>query len=79
MTAVEWLKSNLETFGDPEVCTIRWEDLDSLMLQAKQMEKEQIIDSYKKGEIQGVRSTNNFYYSSLMSAEEYYNDNYGKE
>ena len=43
-TAVEWLGKELESYGDPQFCKIEWEQLDSLIKQAKEMEKEQIID-----------------------------------
>ena len=41
MTAVEWLAKELESYGDPQICKITWEDLDLLVKQAKAMEKEQ--------------------------------------
>ena len=44
-TVVEWLMVQLETYGDPEYCKIEWETLDELIEQAKEMEKEQIIDA----------------------------------
>lgn len=40
-TAVEWLVKELESFGDPGSCKIKWEQLDLLIEQAKAMEKEQ--------------------------------------
>ena len=42
-TAVEWLGKELESYGDPQFCKIEWEQLDSLINQAQEMEKEQII------------------------------------
>jgi hypothetical protein len=42
-TAVEWLIKQLESYGDPQFCKIEWEQLDSLINQAQEMEKEQII------------------------------------
>jgi len=41
-TAVNWLAKELEGYGDPQVCEITWKDLESLVEQAKQMEKEQM-------------------------------------
>ena len=41
-TAVEWLGKELESYGDPQFCEIEWEQLDSLIKQAKEMEKEQL-------------------------------------
>jgi len=43
-TAVEWLGKELESYGDPQFCEIEWEQLDSLINQAKEMEKQQIFD-----------------------------------
>ena len=39
-TAVEWLSKELESYGDPQFCEIEWEQLDSLIKQAKEMEKD---------------------------------------
>jgi hypothetical protein len=41
-TAVEWLKLQLETYGDPQYCGLTWKELDELCEQAKEMEKKQI-------------------------------------
>ena len=41
-TAVEWLGKELESYGDPQFCKIEWEQLDLLIKQAKEMEKEQL-------------------------------------
>jgi hypothetical protein len=41
LTAVEWLAKELETYGDPQFCELEWEQLDSLIEQAKEIEKEQ--------------------------------------
>jgi hypothetical protein len=43
-TAVEWLGKELESYGDPQFCKIEWEQLDLLIQQYKEMEKDQIID-----------------------------------
>jgi hypothetical protein len=45
-TAVEWLGKELESYGDPQFCAIEWEQLDLLIQQAKEMEKEQIIKEF---------------------------------
>jgi len=59
-TAVEWLGKELESYGDSQFCKIEWEQLDSLIQQAKEMEKQQIADAYITSHI------------SMMSAEQYY-------
>jgi hypothetical protein len=50
-TAVEWLGKELESYGDPQFCTIEWEQLDSLIEPAKEMEKNQ---SYTYDEIRTI-------------------------
>ena len=65
-TAVEWLKKELETYGDPGYCKIEWETFDELIEQAKEMEKEHIIDAA------------NYFISEweLRDAEQYYNETF---
>ena len=61
-TAVEWLGKELESYGDPQFCTIEWEQLDSLIEQAKEMEKEQINDACYEGYYQeGMYDTRAYY------------------
>ena len=50
-TAVEWLGKELESYGDPEFCKIEWEQLDSLIEQAKEWENEQ---SYTYDELRTI-------------------------
>ena len=69
-TAVEWLAKELESYGDPQICTITWEDLDSLVNQAKQMEKEQIIEAYRKGVEEDV------YVNPLKTGTQYFNETF---
>ena len=68
-TAVEWLKKELEEYGDPQYCELTWKELDELCEQAKAMEKEQIIDAWMvtDNELQ------------KLAAEQYYNETYGKK
>lgn len=56
LTGVEWLAKELESYGDPQCCKITWEDLDSLVEQAKQMDqrcytKEDVLKAGEIGEI----------------------------
>lgn len=62
-TAVEWLAKELikEDFYIPI----------GLYQQAKRMEKQQIIESFKHGEMPKLFSN--------LSAEQYYNEEYGKQ
>jgi hypothetical protein len=65
-TTVEWLGKELESYGDPQFCKIKWEQLDSLIQQAKELEKQQIIDAWiaEDNPLQRLR------------AEQYYNETY---
>ena len=67
-TAVEWLAKELESCGDPQFCEIEWKELDSLIEQAKEMEKQQIIDAF----LEGCSDNNNDGY-------EYYNQTFKSE
>ena len=48
-TAIEWLKLQLEEYGDPQYCELTWKELDELCEQAKAMELAQRIDDYNSG------------------------------
>ncbi len=64
-TAVEWLKDQIECFGNKHELQMSWATLDELLEQAKAMEKEQIIDAYNNGD--------------NRSAELYYNETFKSE
>jgi hypothetical protein len=53
MTAVEWLKKELEGYGSNSHLSLDWNTFDELFEQAKEMEKQQIIDAYSIGAING--------------------------
>ena len=48
-TAVEWLKKELEDYGSNSHLSLDWNTFDELCEQAKQMEKEQMKESYTLG------------------------------
>ena len=72
-TAVEWLKLQLEEYGDPQYCELTWKELDELCEQAKEMELKQteqkdsvisqidlelsLIEDYAKGEVGNAITT----------------------
>ncbi len=63
-TAVEWLTEKLRTeFG--------FAFSNNILEQAKEMEKQQIIDAYASGYIDGVAQ-------NKITAEQYYNDTFNK-
>ena len=74
-TAVEWLGKELESYGDPQFCKIEWDQLDSLIEQAKGMEKEQMKDAFvecwKSNVPDGIECK--------LDAEQYYNETFKSE
>ena len=83
-TAVEWLSEQIYdqcrfggTFND--VVHITQFNLDELIKQAKQMEKEQIINAFgEKRQFIGF-SDNNTFGITEKTGQEYYNETYGKD
>jgi hypothetical protein len=75
-TAVEWLVSELNQKID-FIPIDKWDMIRDIVQQAKQMEKEQIIKSYKKGFSEGtVFGTVTIY--KFQTSEEYYIETYAK-
>jgi hypothetical protein len=79
-TAVEWIGKELESYGDSQFCKIEWEQLDSLIKQAKEIEKEQMIQSFRKGAVVDKPE----YYTWIESAyrkqaEQYYNETFKQD
>lgn len=79
-TAVQWLAKQLEDYGDPQVCELTWENLDSLVEQAKEMEKQQIVDAantfslFASEEVLAVLNK----YKVDSPGESYYKEKYNK-
>jgi hypothetical protein len=48
-TAVDFIKFELESFGDPTMCELTWEELDSIIERAKKIETSQLEYSYNEG------------------------------
>jgi len=48
-TAVEWLKDQIECFGNKHELQMSWATLDELFEQALEMEREQMKEVYVKG------------------------------
>jgi hypothetical protein len=67
MTSIEWLKQEYKVSG---ILT----DLD--FEQAKEMHKQEIIKSRENGIIEGIKRTNNNYYSSILESEQYYQETF---
>jgi hypothetical protein len=71
-TAVEWLGKKLESYGAPEFCEIEWEKLDILIQQAKEMEKQQIIEAIAESNKSNNRNVS-------LNPEQYYNETFKKK
>ena len=72
LTAVEWLQEQL----NPDMKTMQGNIMQELLEQAKQMEKEQIINAHTRAYLIGedtisIEDANN-------ASEQYYNETYGK-
>jgi hypothetical protein len=65
-TAVQWLKEQIECFGNKHELQMSWATLDELLEQAKQMEKEQHEITY-----------NQILMSNFQTFNDYYNETYG--
>jgi hypothetical protein len=63
-TAVEWLIESIETIGFKHLIT------DDTIQQAKEMEKEQIIDAWNK---RGMNIVPRYFLEENIEGEEYYN------
>lgn len=63
-TAIEWLVKQFEEWNTPR----KWKEI---IEQAKEMEKNQIIDAYSEGDINGIMDAE-------KRAEQYYNETYNK-
>jgi hypothetical protein len=72
-TTLEWLKEQFEKDGDTTFLNLNWDRFDELLQQAKEMEKEQIIDAYENG----VKETNSR--CEYQDAEQYYNETFKSE
>jgi hypothetical protein len=74
-TAVEWLVKELNNLHPDLILSLKmWDDIDNLINQAKQKEKEQIINARIDGD-------ENHTFNSMMRedyANDYYNETYGK-
>ena len=71
-TAVEWLVKELNNLHPDLILSLKmWDDINNLITQAKQMEKEQIKDAYSNGVVRHL-------HSKTILSEEYYNETYNK-
>ena len=70
-SAVEWLKEQIECFGNKHELQMSWATLDELLKQAKEMEKEQIENAYNTS----FRLRDKPY----QTAEKYYQETYKQD
>ena len=76
-TAVEWLRKEIETIPNYSTFyTNNYQWIDSIMNEAKAMEKEQIINAQEDGFTDGCRYTTGFEQTIWYDGEQYYNETY---
>jgi c-di-AMP phosphodiesterase-like protein len=77
-TAVEWLEDSLRMNFNKIFVDTDFGLISHLIEQAKQMEKEQILDAFgEKRQFMGFGDNDEFWITD-MTAEQFYNENYGK-
>ena len=75
-TAMDWFLENLKEYSTPSIIEIDWDEFNQLFKQAKEMEKQQIIDAFNNGEF----FPSDYYHAnnpSVDGSETYYNETYG--
>jgi hypothetical protein len=76
-TAVEWLVEELNQKID-FIPMDKWDMIRNIVQQAKEMEKEQIINSFDEGKSDGYKTAREWDEMIIwLSAEQYYNETYG--
>jgi hypothetical protein len=73
-TAVEWLEKELENYGSNSHLSLDWTTFDELVEQAKEMEKQQIIDARVNAPLLNTEYKSDY----VIEAEQYYNQTFGK-
>jgi hypothetical protein len=77
-TPIEWLMEQLETYGEPSYCQIKWDELDLLINRAKEIEKQQIELAFLMGKHNGVQICQYNSKAKEIKAKQYYNETYKK-
>jgi c-di-AMP phosphodiesterase-like protein len=72
-TAVEWLNSEVERLTTKAGIHLSWEMMDSIIRQAKQMEKEQIIEAHGDKKRTKSNPGSCVTYAYTFTGEMYYN------
>ena len=85
MTSIEWLIEKLDKLENELLInklenkfSSRFYELtkNQIIEQAKEMHKQEIIKSRENGIIEGIKRTNNNYYSSILESEQYYQETF---
>ena len=74
-TAVEWLIRKLSTELIGEIQLHRWDEIRNVIQQAKQMEKEQIVEAFYQG-VDQESDTHGAMNLDRKDAENYYNETF---
>lgn len=72
-TAVEWLQDKLNNVKPTQFCSI--ETIKEWVEQAKEMERQQIIDAFESGVYDGGENVSQY----NMNSEQYYNETFKSE
>jgi c-di-AMP phosphodiesterase-like protein len=79
LTAVEWLNSEVERLTTKAGIHLSWEMMDSIIRQAKQMEKEQIIEAHGDKKRTKSNPGSCVTYAYTFTGEMYYNETFKSE
>jgi hypothetical protein len=89
MTVVEWLVEQLINIDRPNYTnrrilaisknSLQEKEFNELVEQAKEMEKQQIIDAYEQGSEDGYWHPENGYSNKFETSEQYYNETFKPE
>jgi|694.fasta_scaffold02259_32 hypothetical protein len=73
-TTIDWIKREMEKFGERSHLLLDWESFDIIIEDAREMEKEQIMQSHIDGFDHIVAE-----FKKKEYAEKYYNETYKKQ
>jgi len=72
-TTIDWIKREMEKFGERSHLLLDWESFDIIIEDAREMEKEQIMQSHMDGFDHVVAE-----FKKKEYAEKYYNETYNQ-
>lgn len=76
MTAVKWLKKELEEYGSSSHLNLDWTTFDELCEQASKIQEQQILNDYHNGIQEGIARNISTSLFIPKTPEQYYNETY---